>query len=314
MEEVSNSQVQLVETSKNKVSQEQIHDILFGNSLSWQAIIYDLINTEQLDPWDIDISLLANRFMERVQKLEEANFVISSKVLLAAAILLRMKSEILLDYELPSLDDMLFGKKEEKKYTQERIELDEEIPQLIAKTPLPRFRRVTLEELMNALGKAINTENRRIRKIVASKQQEYETAMFLPKSQINIKERIKEAYSKLKEIFKNRQEKLSFSEFAKGNSNDDKITSFVPLLHLDNQDRVFLEQEKTFDEIYIWLKSLYEEKNSIMLENMRKEVEEELAKLATEEEIEEINEEFENPLEENFERAMPSDVDEIDEE
>jgi len=42
-----------------KVGQEQIHGLLFSDKLSWQAIIYDLINSEQLDPWDIDICLLS---------------------------------------------------------------------------------------------------------------------------------------------------------------------------------------------------------------------------------------------------------------
>src|SRR3989338_6944318 len=149
-----------------KVGQEQIHGLLFGDKLSWQALIYDLVNAERLDPWDIDITLLANRYLEKVHTLEEANFFVSSKVLLAAALLLRIKSEILLDVEIKSLDEILFGKKEEKKYVQERIDLDEDVPDLVPRTPLPRFKKVTLEELMSALGKAITTESRRIRKVV----------------------------------------------------------------------------------------------------------------------------------------------------
>ncbi len=47
---------------------------------------------------------------------------------------------------------------------------------------------------------------------------------------------------------------------------------------------------------------------------MRKEVEEELSKVATDEEIAEVENEFENPLEEQFERKMPSDVDGMDDE
>lgn len=312
--DINNTEANVVHNQpKSKVSQDQIHDILFGNSLSWQAIIYDLINTEQLNPWDVDITLLSNKYLEKVKLLEEANFVVSSKVLLAAAILLRMKSEILLDYDLPTIDQMLFGKKEEKKYTQERIELDEEIPALLVKTPIPRFKKVTLEELMKALGKAINTENRRIKKIVAAKQQEYETSLYLPKSKINVKDRIRQIYSRLKTIFENREEKLAFSEFA-GKTDDERITAFVPLLHLDNQNKVWLEQEAAFDEIFIWLKNIYERKNSAMLEKMRKEVEEELSKIATEEEIAEVENEFEHPLDEQFERKIQSDVDDMSEE
>ena len=151
-------------TSIGSVKQEQIHGILFNRELGWQEIIYDLINTEQLNPWDINISLLADKYLEKIQKIEETDFFVSSKVLLAASLLLRIKSEILLNKYLKSIDEILFEKKELKKHLLERIELDEEIPELVLRTPLPRFKKVTLKELMDSLGKAIATENRRIGK------------------------------------------------------------------------------------------------------------------------------------------------------
>ncbi len=265
-----------------KVGQEQVHDLLFGDKLSWQAIIYDLINTEQLDPWDIDISLLANRYLEKIKQLEEANFFVSSKVLLAASLLLRMKSEILLDHDIPGLDAILFGKKEEKKYVQERIELDEEIPGLIVRTPLPRYKKISLEELMKALGQAIKTENRRIKRIVLTKQQEFETSLSMPKQRINLQDRIKEVYAKLQEIFAKRENKLAFTELA-GEKNDERVATFIPLLHLDNQQKVWLEQEEHLDEIWILLKQLYEEQNADLLASMQKEAEEEMQKMMREE-------------------------------
>lgn len=308
---------ELVNKIKNKVSQEQIHGLLFSETLSWQSIIYDLINTEQLDPWDIDISLLANKYLEKIRLLEEANFFISSKVLLAAAILLRMKSEILLNHDIPLLDDILYGKKEEKKYTQERIELDEEIPSLVVKTPLPRYKKVTLDELMKALGKAIHTENRRIKRIVVARQQEFETALFLPKQSINLKDRIREVYAKLRETFKNREEKLAFTEFA-GENIQDRIVTFIPLLHLDNQQKVWLEQEGHCAEIWILLKEIYEKKNAVLLEQLRKEVEEELKEfgkdLSEEEKVraDEVENEFSNPLEDAMERSLDKQEDSED--
>lgn len=282
------------------VSQEQVHGLIFGDKLSWQAIIYDLINTEQLNPWDIDLSLLANKFLVKVRELEEANFFVSSKVLFAAALLLRLKAEILLNHDLPGLDDILFGKKEERKYVQERIELEDEIPGLVPRTPLPRFRKVTLQELMTALGNAIKTETRRIKRIVVAKQQEMETSLALPKTSINIKDRITSVYKKLKEIFATRETRLAFSELA-GKTREERIATFVPLLHLDNQQKVWLEQEGHFEEIWILLKSIYEKQNAETLEKMRKEVEAELENMdnLTEEEkqrAEEIETEFENPL------------------
>jgi segregation and condensation protein A len=270
--------------SIQKVKQEQIHGLLFGDTVSWQAIIYDLINSEQLDPWDVDISLLANKYLDKIKEIEEANFFVSSKVMLAAALLLRIKSEILLDEYIPTMDEILFGKKEEKTARiQERIELDEEIPTLMPRTPLPRFRKVSLDELMAALGKAISTETRRIRKVVLTRQQEFETAMALPKHRINIQDEIKQVHGRLKEIFSNRKEKLAFSDFV-DNNRESKVATFIPLLHLDTQHKVWLEQEKHFDEIWILLKHLYEKQHASELEKMRAEVEADIA--AFKEEVE----------------------------
>ncbi|MBI5804322.1 segregation/condensation protein A [Candidatus Pacearchaeota archaeon] len=266
--------------NKSKIGQDQIHGLLFGNQLSWQAIIYDLINTEQLDPWDIDITLLANKYLERIREMEEANLFVSSKVLFAASLLLRIKSEILLNQYIPDLDSILFGKKEGKRYVQERIELDEEIPELVPRTPMPRFKKVTLQELMSALSKAVKTENRRIKRVITAKQHEIETAISLPKKRINIRDKIKEVYRKLVDVFSKREERISFSEFTNG---EDKIATFVPLLHLDNQHKVFLEQEKHLEEIYIWMKEHHDRKFSEELERMKKEVETELSKESLEE-------------------------------
>ncbi len=269
MEEVSRT----IEKPKvEQVSQEQIHDLLFTEKISWQAIIYDLINTEQLDPWDVNLTVLSQKYLEKVRLLEEANFFISSKVLLAASILLRLKSEIILSRDLPGLDEILYGKKEERKYVQERIELEEEIPGLIPRTPLPRFRKVTLHELMSALGNAIKTENRRIKRHIVLRQYEMEAQIPLTRGHINLREKIRNIYGKLKEIFTDRTEKLAFSELV-NLSREDKLTSFVSLLHLDTQQKVWLEQEGHFQEIWILLKKMYEEQNKEMLARLRAEVE-----------------------------------------
>ena len=284
-----------------KVGQEQIHGLLFSDTLSWQSIIYDLINTEQLDPWDIDLAILSQKYLARIKNLEEENFFVSSKVLLAAALLLRMKSEILLHQDLPSLDAILYGEKKEKKYIQERIELEGEIPSLIARTPLPRYKKVTLEELMNALGKAITTENRRIKRLVIARQQEFETALSLPKQRVNLKDQIAGIYRQLKEIFSKRETRLAFSELA-GKTTEEKVASFVPLLHLDNQQKIWLEQESHFEEIWILLKHLYEKQNASELARMKKEVESEIIlemKDFTPEELaraEQVEADFKDPL------------------
>lgn len=268
---------------KNNIKQEQIHDLLFNREIGWQEIIYDLINTEQLDPWDINITVLSNKYFDRIQKIEEADFFISSKVLLAAAFLLRIKSEILLNKYIKSIDEILFGKKEKKKQILERIELEEEIPELSPRSPIPRFRKVTLKELIESLNKAITTENRRIKKEIINRNALRETEIVLPKRKFSIKNKIKETYWKLFSHFKKNKEKkkISFTEFV-GEDKEEKIISFSSLLHLENQKKVWLEQESHFEEIYIWLKEVYFKHNPDPFADLREEIEEEIKELGSE--------------------------------
>jgi segregation and condensation protein A len=285
-EVIENSNANVTRTDSQMLGQEQLHSLLFGEQLSWQAIMYDLINSEQLDPWDVDLGLLASKFLEKVRELEEASFFVSSKVLLAASLLLRMKSEILLERDIKDLDDVLFGKKKEYVHKQERLELDEDIPDLVVRTPLPRFKKVTLKELISALDTAIKTENRRIRKISLEKQHDYETALSLPKRKINLHESIKGVYGKIEKAFESENARVAFSDLLKKDgSKEDLIATFMPILHLDNQQKLWVEQDAHFDEIWIWLKDAYMEKHRDELEILRKDVEEEMKEFEAQEAI-----------------------------
>lgn len=250
--------------TEEKVNQDQLYDLLVSREISWQAIIYDLVKTEQLDPWDIDIVVLTNKFLERLmqlQKLEEQVFLISSKVLLAAAILLRMKSEILYE-NIKSIDELLEKEKKVEVVKPSQIVIPAELDiktdvkdLLIPKTPLPRARKVTLQELMQALEKAINTEQRRIKKKLIFLRARKELEAIFPRPLLNIQQKIRELWSKLKNIFyKEKKEKILFSQLLSSNSKEEKIATFLPLVFLDHQKRVWLEQEKPFSEIEIWMK------------------------------------------------------------
>ncbi|HLC78107.1 MAG TPA: segregation/condensation protein A [Candidatus Nanoarchaeia archaeon] len=286
-------------TPKTSVKQEQIHDLLFSREIGWQEIIYDLINTEQLDPWDINLSVLTNKYLAKIQELEEADFFVSSKVLLAASLLLRIKSEILLNKYIKNIDEILFGKKELKKTEIVRIQLDDDIPELIPRSPIPRFKKVTLKELMESLNKAIITENRRIGKEITKTNAFREAGISLPKRKFSISDKIREIYDKLSGHFKenNNSKRVGFTDFV-GTEREEKLIAFAPLLHLENQKKVWLEQEAHFEEIYIWLKETYFKHNPDPFADLKTEIEEELENLDDESKkrLEEINSDFRNPI------------------
>ena len=237
----------------NKIGHEEIYHLITGDEISWKAIIYELIRSEQLDPLDIDITLLTKSFLDKIRQLEEHNFFISGKVLLAASFLLKMKADRVYN-QLEYFDELLFGKKEHEIKEQEKYYISqEELPLILPKTPLPRARKVTIEELMKALNRAIEVETRRHKKHDLLLDAEREAAVVLPRERINITEKIKEIYQGIKNLFlKQASKRLTFSELA-GQRKEDKIATFIPLLHLDTRQKITLEQKKPFDEIYIYL-------------------------------------------------------------
>ncbi len=222
-----------------------LEDIVQKDDASWQYLIYELVKTNQIDPWDVNIIELTNKFLAKIEEMDRKNLHISSKVLLVAAILVKLKADFLYNSLI---------KKEEKKKEIESIEVNEEVPLLLPKIPIFRDRKITLEELMNALKNAIKTEERRMRREVSSRRM-IDFSFIIPKKRINWLDKIKEVYNMIKEMFiKNKVKKIYFSQLLRTNEKEEKITLFVPLLHLDHQNKVKLEQKAFLSEIEISLK------------------------------------------------------------
>lgn len=273
-----------------KISPNQIYDIITSRKSDWQTIIYEMVHSKELDPWDIDLVILTRKYFEKIEEMKEMDFYISSKVLLAASLLLRIKSEFLLNKHIKDIDEILFGRKKENLKIIEKIEIDEsEIPMLIPKTPLSRLRKVTLSELMMALNKAINTESRRIKKEVAIKRAKKLSYVDIPQfKRIDLKDRIKQFYQKIISIIKGPEkpkEKLTYSELTK-NEREEKIATFLPLLHLSNTKKIWLEQNNHLEEIWIYLFEHFEENRDKFIEDL-------------EEDIKEMKEEISESIEEN---------------
>ncbi len=243
--------------SDERIGHEELYSLITGDEISWHAIIYELVRSEQLDPLDIDIILLTRGFLEKIHKLEDANFFVSGKVLLAASILLRMKADRVFN-QLQYLDELLNGKEE----TEELAGREEgeyfissgELPLILPRTPLPRLKKVTIEELMSALKKAIDVEERRHRRFESIFEAAREAAVALPVQRINITQKIKELYEKIRAHFaKEGTGILTFTSLLPSDKKEDKIATFIPLLHLDTREKVTIEQSQAFGEIYISL-------------------------------------------------------------
>lgn len=228
--------------------QDKLLDMLMQeNEITWQNIIYDLIKSEQMNPWDIDVSVLTKRYIEVIKKLEEHNFFISGKVLLASAILLKIKSNKLLLDNIAQFDSQLFAKEDELLEDLNEMQEEFKAPPLLLKTPQARKRKVSLDDLMKALNKALEVDkHRQIRR----EKERVIREVRMPEKKIDITLLIKNLYDKILGFFKKKEE-ITFTELVNSDKKEDKIMTFIPLLHLDSKSKVNLEQKEHFGEIYI---------------------------------------------------------------
>ena len=52
--------------------QQKIYDLIVDQEdITWKSIIHELVRTEQMDPWDINISLLTKKYIKAVKELHD---------------------------------------------------------------------------------------------------------------------------------------------------------------------------------------------------------------------------------------------------
>ena len=60
---------------------------------TWKEMLLDLVVKEQLDPWNIDIGLIAEKYVKHIREMQTLDLHIPANLILAASILLRFKSD-----------------------------------------------------------------------------------------------------------------------------------------------------------------------------------------------------------------------------
>lgn len=216
---------------------------------AWEDIIYNIVSLENLDPWDIDIVKLAGSFVKYIKSMKTIDFRIPAKVILVAAILLKLKVEYLSPFKGKddngnSLSDSFFD-------TDNYDLLRQQMQGMELKPPMKRRfkRKVTLDELVDALQKAMKVGERRDeRKEALGRRLRMEVDFF----EEDIDQRINRMLGDINGLLlKLKSEKVKFSEIVNKWERDEIIAHFVPLLHLSMRGDVVAEQEDFFKEIYI---------------------------------------------------------------
>ncbi|MBM3303784.1 MAG: hypothetical protein FJY76_01705 [Candidatus Aenigmarchaeota archaeon] len=207
---------------------------------SWEQIISEIITAEALDPWDLDIGRLSDRFAKHIEKLDTMDFVVPAKYVIIAAVLLGMKSE-----DLQLLD---FGR--EPDMEPDGTEILGSGIERVNVSPLalpPRrsvHRKIVVEELIAALRRVLATQERR--EVRARIRPSIEISDF------DIEERINSLYTRISALMGQMSGgELKFSQVVPKWEREHIIDTFLPLMYLDNQRKLHCRQEEYFKDIFI---------------------------------------------------------------
>jgi segregation and condensation protein A len=201
-------------------------------------VLTDILELQKISPWELDLAELVNGFIGRLLTAEYIDFRICGRALLSAAILLRLKTEYLLE----------FGREEE--------EIIRVIEEDIFLPPIrPPFRRnirpTSSAEFLEALRELVFPPKKYSRRRVKS---EISPALIpqLDISHVELTKSMKQIYSQLCEASRD-QNPISFFEFAKGMSHVDVVRFFLSLLYLLSDGKIRIIQEQEFGDIQIWV-------------------------------------------------------------
>ncbi len=216
------------------MNEEDIINKIVNGEITWEGLIRDIIIDEGLDPWDIDIIKLANRFKSIVDRIDIAT---AGKFLLVSSILLSMKSDKIFQEEEEEIDELILpilNKREIK---------------LKPRIPAARKRPITLNELISALRKAVEVKERRETRKKKKEEKVIKEKTFEVKK-VKIGKLIQNLYDKLVIMFK-KFEVIPFSKLVPSWNRKDIVWTFLPLIHLSAKHKVNLTQEEDFGEIYV---------------------------------------------------------------
>ncbi len=226
-------------------------------------ILLEMVKKNKLDPWNIDVVQLADQYFAKTVELRINNLHVTSRVILFACILLRLKSDILegldpfaqleevedfeADYDNPEFEDNVVPFNAPS--------LDEVI-QRRTSVRLNRKRNVTLNDLIKHLEfyEALDKKRAVKNAVERAKRRTSSYADFTAEDIIEMAhssetdrdvDTIRDVLTRLFTT----EEKIEMKELA--TTGLDKISIYLALLFLTADDRIDLEQEEFYSDLYV---------------------------------------------------------------
>ena len=222
-------------------------------------LLLHLVRSTEMDIYEIDTSVIIEKYLNYIEKMQEINIDIASEFLVMAATLVHLKSKMLIgateetteeeqEFEINSEEDLKNRILEYEKYknmTEVFKELEEKRNDFYTKEPMPLKEftdktitndgSVTLEDLINAF--LSYQERINYLKPVHTK---------ITKKEINVEDRIVSIKEKL-----HQKKKMDFLELFDTVTKEYVVVTFLAILQMNKNNEINIYQEKNFENILI---------------------------------------------------------------
>ena len=227
-------------------------------------ILVQLAEKGDIDPWDIDLLQVTDKYLAALDKSPRENLLNAGRAIFFASVLLRLKSDILLNISnetlIQSQQTDNFFPEDDLLNPDNEIRLDiSRLESFLVRSSLSkqqRKRKISLSDLIFALQQAEEEEERRT--LRAKMRADRAFTIVPPESPDDIfeiaqEEDIDEVVEKIEAIIQEHliAEKPITLSFLSGIL-DNKTKPFIALLFLAHSQKIVLEQKDFYDEVYIY--------------------------------------------------------------
>ena len=264
----------MTKMNNNLLNAEALESSIYGKTGEFDAndgigILVGMAKQGKIDPWNIDILDVTEKYLQRMIELKSLNLRVASRTLLFASILCRLQSNVLAGLSLEDFQDeeqdntiydddgFIVEYPEDQEFipTSNVVSFDEAL-QRRTSIRLNRNRVVTLKDLIKQLEFYEKLEKRASMKSAHERAKRHvrNYSRLTPEEIVSMahEEYIEEAVLKLKDNLEQifaREEKIELKELTMLGM--DKISAYIALLFLCRDTDYELEQKEFYSDLYV---------------------------------------------------------------
>ncbi len=233
------SNLESVDTNVSVTSNDDLVGLI--EQPAWKTILITLVKSERMDPWNIDIKVLAEKYLQKIRALNSTDLRLPANAILASAILLKFKARAL---RLPSLE-------EDEELRIKSLMTEEELlggmmPELISPN-LVREGKVSLDMLVQSIEEILDKTKS---KVLRERDGRDRPVFNLPFASMNMEAKMK-GVLELARMNADETGLARFSTMMVGKETNDVVECFLALLFLMNQNELSAWQDVLFGEIFV---------------------------------------------------------------